>query len=156
MCFLLPVIDRMEGTALCDALVVLAAAAADDLVRFHLHTEMISDKVHGAEDGEVGIPLAAARPSDFADGAEGFGGHEVAEAPGLRRKRGSPCDQGDKDSRADPRAAGTPEAAHSARNLFSALQHGHQPLFQIHFAAGVPVRGEQSRADHGMVFRAFP
>ena len=69
-CFLLPVIDRVEGTTLSDALVVLAAVAADDFMLLHLHTEVLFGKIHGAEDGEVRIPLAAARSSNLADGTE--------------------------------------------------------------------------------------
>ena len=65
-------ISRVEGTSLPYALVVLAAVGADNLVCLHFHPKVLFDKVHRTEDGEIRIPLAAARTADRADCTEGL------------------------------------------------------------------------------------
>ena len=70
-------ICRVERAAVSDALVVVCAACTDDVMRLHLHAEVLSDKLDRAEYGEIGIPLAAPGSADFSDGLEGLCRHQI-------------------------------------------------------------------------------
>ena len=65
-------ISRVAGTSLPYALVVLAAVGADNLVCLHFHPKVLFDKVHRTEDGEIRIPLTAARATYCTDRTEGL------------------------------------------------------------------------------------
>ena len=82
--------DRMireERAAFSDALIVFAEMGADDLRLLHLHTQVLLRKVNGCQDGETGIPLAAAGAADLPDGGEGFRRHLVGQGEGPERTR---------------------------------------------------------------------
>ena len=76
-------VRRGKGAASADALVVPGGMAAYDIRSVHFNAEMLSDKVHGCQDGKIGVSLAAAGSSDPADPPQRFGGHPVGQGEGF-------------------------------------------------------------------------
>ena len=142
-----------ERTAFPDALIVLGRITADDLMRIHLHAEVLFYKVDGGEDGEERIPLAASGPADLADAAKRACGHLVGESERLHGQGRGLGDDGDEHTRADPRPARAPEATGAAGDVFAAVHHLHQGTVQADIAAGVFIGGQQRGADHHVMLR---
>ena len=120
----------------------------------HLHPEPLPDEVHGGQNGQPGIPLAAPGAAHPADAVQGPGGHLIAQPPRLLGQWGRLCGDGQKLTCTDPRPAGPPEATGPARDLFSAAVHLLKGPLQFQPAPGVAVGGEQRRPHHHMVLRA--
>ena len=144
-----------EWAAASDALVVLRGVVAGDGRFFQRDAEMFLYEIAGGEDGQEGIPLAAARAADRADPAQGLRGHLVGQRKGLYGQRGRMGDDGDRHPRADTGSAGAPKAAGTSGDAFPPAHHFGQGARQIDVAAGIPVRRQQSRSDHDMMLRAM-
>ena len=74
-------IDRRKGAAFPDALVILMAVIADRERPCHLHPKLLPDKLHGVQDGQPGIPFAAAGTAHFPNTVQRFGRHLMAGTP---------------------------------------------------------------------------
>lgn len=142
-----------ERTAFPDALVVLGRIAADDLMRFHLHAEVLFYEVDGGEDGEEGVPLVAPGAADLADAAKRACGHLVGEGKRLDGQGRGLGDDGDEHAGADSRPARAPEAAGAAGNVLAAVHHLHQGVVQVDIASGVFVGGQQRGTHHHVMLR---
>ena len=114
-----------ERTAVPNALVVLRGITADDLMRFHLHAEVLFYKVDGGEDGEERVPLAAPGPADLADAAKRACGHLMGEGKRFHRQGRGFGDDGDEHAGDDPRPVGSPKAAGAAGDVLPAVHHLH-------------------------------
>ena len=147
------VICRGERAALADTLVVFSEMGANDLRLLHLHAQLLLYKVNGLQDGEEGIPLAAAGTADLSDSLEGPCRHLVGKGEGLHAQRRRAGGDGDEHPGADPRAAGAPEAAGAAGDLFPAIYHFPQSFRKVQCPAGVMIGRQQGRADHDVVLR---
>ena len=75
----------MAQAAAFDALIVLRGVVAGDGRFFQRDAEMFLYEVAGGEDGQEGIPLAAARAADSADPPQGLRGHLVGQCKGLAK-----------------------------------------------------------------------
>ena len=115
---------------------------------------MLPDEVHGGQDRQPGVPLAAPGTAHFADAVQGQGGHLVAQPPGLLRQGCGRRGDGQELPRADPRPAGAPEAAGPAGDGLAPAVHLPEGALQVQPAPGVLVGGEQRRPHQHMVLRA--
>lgn len=68
-----------EWTAFTDALIILCREVTHDFRFFHFNPKVIFHKIDSRKDGQEGVPLAAARPSDFTDPAKCSGSHLVGQ-----------------------------------------------------------------------------
>lgn len=71
----------VKGASGLDALIVLGRMGADDVAGFHGDAEVVFGEFHRFCDGEVGIPLAAARSAHGADCFKSRRGHFVGKSP---------------------------------------------------------------------------
>jgi len=115
---------------------------------------MLPDKVHGREDSQPGIPLAASGTACLADTVQGLSSHLIAQAPRFLGQWSGFCGNSQKLPRADSRPTGTPKATGPAWYGLAPAVHFPEGLLQIKAPSGIPVGGEQGRSNHHMVFRA--
>ena len=131
---------RLEKWAACsDTLVVLRIEPADNLFGFHLYAEMLLDKIYGRQNGQEGIPLAAAGAANLANLFQRFRGHPMGQREGFIGKRRRFREDGHKHSCAYARAAGAPKAASATGDAFPAFHHFKQRRMEIQIAACILV-----------------
>ena len=130
-----------KGAAHAKALAVLRAVGADGNRSLHLHAQLFPSKVHGSQNGQEGIPFAAAGAAHGANAVQCTGGHPVAQPPGLPGQRGGLSGNGAELPGADPGPAGAPEASGPAGYCLAPAVYFPQRLFQIQRPAGVFVGG---------------
>ena len=87
---------------------------------------MLLDKINGRQNGQKGIPFAAAGSANLADLLQRFRGHKVGQREGFIGKRRRFREDGHEHSRAYARAAGAPKSAGAAGNAFPAIHHFRQ------------------------------
>ena len=150
--FRLLMIGLIIGALLAEALGILGRISTDRNISLHLHTQMLLHKVDCCKDRREAVPLAAPGAVDLTDLCQSRRGHPVAQTPNLRVQRRGLVDDGQEDSRADARTAGTPEAADAAGHLLAPEEHLHQSILQVDVTAGILVGRQQCRTHHGVAF----